>query len=87
MNKFWIWLFKKARNEIKENHLKEKGADLKCPQCNEWLSVSGVDYKHQMFDEEFGAMVICGKCNGQSYWNMVAAPVALHCNSQGTPIT
>lgn len=86
MSKFWQWALRLSKKKIMEQHLKEVGNDIKCPNCNEWFSVSGVDHKHTSHNEEFGVSTECGKCNHWSYWNLDAAPVPLLCNSQGTPL-
>lgn len=85
------WMYKKlhqfSANKVKELHLKKYGADIKCPNCNQWFSISGIGNKHEHVSKpEFGYHVKCGACNHESYWNAVAAPVLLLCDEKGTPL-
>lgn len=82
INKIYLW----AKGKIKEEHLKKHKNDIKCENCNEWYSVSGVEYKHEIGSFDYGYFTVCGKCGEKSYWNTVAAPVALLCDKNGTPI-
>jgi len=85
--KFYKWLFKWSRRKVRSSYLSKYGADIKCPNCNKWFSVSGLDYKHVHLSEpEWGFHVKCGKCGGESYWNAVAAPVLLACDEKGSPL-
>lgn len=85
--KLWEWVFKKAREQYREAHMDKYKNDIKCPHCNEWFSVSGIDYKHEHVDEpDFGFHVKCGKCQGESYWNAVAFPFLALCNEKGNPL-
>ena len=87
MDRFWKWLLLLSKRKVKERHLRKVGNDIKCPHCNEWFSISGVEFKHKHFDEVFGSCAECGKCEQISYWNLVAAPMPLLCDSQGTPLS
>lgn len=85
--KFWKWLHKISKQKVKEQHLNKYHNDIKCPNCKEWFSISGVENKHECLSKpDFGFHVKCGKCSHQSYWNAVAAPVLLRCDEKGTPL-
>lgn len=80
-------IFKWSRKKVREEKLNKYGTDIKCPNCKEWFSVSGVDHKHEHVSEpEFGFHVKCGQCEHESYWNAVAAPVLLNCDEKGNPL-
>ena len=86
-DEFWKWLYKLSKRKVKEAHLKTVGSDIKCPNCKQWFSVSGVEHKHShMSEPEFGFHIKCGACGHESYWNAVAAPVLLRCDENGTPL-
>lgn len=82
INKIYLW----SKRKVKEDHLKKHKNDIKCTNCNEWYSVSGVEYKHEIHPFDYGYLTVCGKCGEKSHWNTVAAPVALLCDSDGNPI-
>lgn len=85
--KFWIWLYKYSKKIVKEKSMNKYRSDIKCPNCKEWFSISGVEHEHKHISEpEFGFHVKCGKCGHESYWNAVAAPVLLRCDEKGTPL-
>lgn len=83
MRGLWERVYKYSKDKVKEAHLIKNGCDIKCPNCNEWFSVSGIEYKHTQESVWFGSSCICGQCNHKSYWNMIAAPVPLLCNESG----
>lgn len=78
------WIFKKSREAYK-NTCK---LDMRCPNCREWFSITGMDHapEYHCPEPEFGSMVTCGKCTHTSYWNLAAAPVPLLCDENGTPL-
>ena len=82
--KLFLW----SRKKFREIHMELYKNDIKCPFCNEWFSISGIEHKHEYADPqpEFGVHVRCGQCKRNSYWNLVIAPVALRCEPDGTPI-
>ena len=83
---FWTWLFKLSRRKVREAHMKKHHNDIKCPNCNHWFSVSGVDANHaEIAKPKWGFSVMCGACKHVSHWNAVAAPVLLLCDESGTP--
>lgn len=85
--KFWKWLYRLSRRKIMECHLEKHHNDIKCPNCRQWFSISGVDDKHEHVAEpEWGFSVKCGGCGHISHWNAVAAPVLLLSNEAGTPL-
>lgn len=87
MDKLWRWLFKYSRKRIKRSHIEKHHNDIKCPNCKEWFSISGIEYKHSTISQpDFGFHVKCGKCEHESYWNAVAAPVMLLCDKNGSPL-
>ena len=87
MIKLWKWLYTLSRKKVKQEHLNKYHCDIKCPNCNEWFSISGVNHKHEHISEpDFGFHVRCGQCGHDSYWNAVAAPVLLRCDERGMPL-
>ena len=82
INKIYLW----SKSKIKENHLKHHKTDIKCPNCDEWYSVSGVEYNHKIETVEYGYSTICGQCGTKSYWNTEAAPVLILCDEDGIPL-
>lgn len=88
MYKFWKWLFKLSRDRFKEAHLDRHKNDIKCPNCNEWFSISGVDYKHEHLDpiNDECSTVKCGKCKHISNWNLCVAPCPILADERGYPI-
>jgi hypothetical protein len=60
--------------------------DIKCVNCNEWYSISGVLYNHTLVDTTFGVKTVCGQCEHASYWNLDVAPVAILCDNRGNPL-
>jgi len=86
MRKFYIWLYLKSQKELKELHMKEYHNDIKCTNCNTWMSISEIEYQHTYENmDPWGYSSQCGKCKHLSYWNLAAAPVALKCDKNGTP--
>lgn len=74
----------KVKKSIRNRHLNKGHVDIKCPNCNEWFSISGVEKNHIVVNmPEFGSHVKCGKCGEESFWNAVAAPIPLRCDSKG----
>lgn len=87
MIKLWSWLYKLSRREIEKSHLNRNYCDVKCPNCKEWFSISGVLHQHEHVScPEFGYHLRCGQCNHESYWNAVSAPILLLCDSEGHQI-
>ena len=70
----------------RKEHLKVHKNDIKCTNCNEWYSISGINHKHHIEDTEFGVKTSCGQCGNTSYWNLEIAPVAILCNDSGIPL-
>lgn len=70
----------------RKEHLRVHKNDIKCPNCNEWYSLSGINHKHYIEDTEFGVKTSCGQCSYASFWNLEIAPVAILCNESGTPL-
>ena len=85
--KIFKWLFIYSKNKIKESHLSLYHNDIKCDFCNEWFSISGVEYQHTYFDANYGDIEVygteCGKCHNTSYWRYDIAPVAIRCDNHG----
>lgn len=81
LEKFIKFSIKKHR----KLHLSQHKNDIKCTNCNEWYSTSGIHHKHEIEDTDFGVKTKCGQCSHISYWNFEIAPVAIKCNSEGTP--
>jgi len=86
ITKWYKKLYLHSKEKIQTRHLAKYGCDLKCPCCNEWFSVSGVEYKHVHEAMSFGSACTCGQCGTKSYWNMEAAPVPLLSDENGVPI-
>lgn len=84
--KFRIWLYKKAKKMLREAHLRKHGNDIKCSRCNEWFSVSGVEYNHKFRQRPDDVYVVeCGKCGHESFWSYSIAPVPVQVCRNGTP--
>ena len=85
--KFWGAVLEYATKHFKEAHLDEHHNDIKCPQCNEWFSVSGLKYKHEHREDlEFNRdlyVAECGQCGYISLWNMSIAPFPVLVDSNG----
>jgi C4-type Zn-finger protein len=85
--KFWKWLYFLAKKKIKEAHLVKHHNDMKCPNCNEWHSISGLKYNHDFLERVDGIISTrCGQCQKVSYWNQEIAPVLVLCNRDGIPL-
>lgn len=81
------WLVVKSRDVYRNNHLDKYGWDIKCPACNIWFSISGIENRHNTLSRpDFGYHLECGNCGSDSYWNCVHAPVMLLCDGKGVPI-
>lgn len=87
--RFWNYLRQKSISKIKDIHSK-KYADIKCPNCEEWFSISGIDYKHISTKIKYNNNIIlqckCGKCQTTNYWNLSLCPAPIISNKFGTPI-
>ena len=80
-NRFLKWLYQYIEEDAQRQH----GADIRCPGCKEWFSVSGIKYKHTYVEDiQWGCKVKCGQCGEVSNWNLVAAPVPLRCDEEGS---
>lgn len=80
------FLHKRVENAIREDHLKQRGNDIRCPGCNTWFSVSALYHKHERIaDKDWGCSIKCGKCDGVSHWNLVAFPFPALCDANGDP--
>lgn len=80
-----LWLEKK----YKAKHMEIYKNDLKCPNCQEWMSISGLKGNHLSLDHvtvDGVEGIKCGQCGHNSYWNYSIAPVAIRCDFNGTPI-
>ena len=82
INKIYLW----SQGKVKENHLKKTGNDIKCPNCNEWFSVSGVKYKHKYENKNTLGYRTCGQCKHVSIWSYNLAPVAILVDENEVPI-
>ncbi len=82
--KLYLW----AKQKYRDVHLDTYYNDIKCPNCNEWFSITGIQHKHQYVKPEpwFGYAVECGNCKHLSYWNCVAFPFPARCKDNGDPI-
>ena len=73
-DQFLAWLLQYMETGQKRQY----GADIKCPGCKEWFSVSGVNHKHEYLEDmRIGCTVQSDKCGTISNWNLVTAPVPL----------
>ena len=86
--KIYAWLFKKSKSMYKEEHLKHHHSDIKCPQCNEWFSISGIEHKHNnSYIEDIDIYsCYCGKCGHTSYWNPNISMFLVLCDEKGHPL-
>lgn len=83
MIKLWKWLYKLSKRKVREGHLSKYHADIKCPNCKEWFSITGIDHEHKVDLKEFGSACTCGNCGHLSYWNQVAFPFPALCDKDG----
>ena len=87
MYKLWKWLFLRSKKELKDISLNKYHNDIKCPYCNEWFSISGVEYKHKILAEnELFIPIICGQCKNQSNWSPHIAPFLVLVDDTGSPL-
>ena len=82
INKIYLW----SQKKIKESHLNRAGNDIKCPNCNEWFSVSGVKYKHKYESDDGLGYCTCGQCSHTSIWSYNLAPFAVLVDENEVPI-
>lgn len=86
--KLWSWLYKLSKKSIKRSILNRYHNDIKCPNCREWFSVSGVEYKHthtRTPDTDLSACT-CGQCGYTSYWSPFIAPFPVLTDEKGNPL-
>jgi hypothetical protein len=87
MIRVWKWLHQFSEKKYKEAHLNKYHSDIKCPNCEEWFSISGIKHNHEAVSKpDWGFHVKCGLCKHESYWNAVAAPVLLIAKPNGDPL-
>ena len=79
-------LFLFAKKSYKKEHLRKTGNDIKCPNCKEWFSISGIQYEHKYQGREYGCSCTCGQCGYVSNWNLEAFPFPTLCDEKGNPI-
>lgn len=82
----WDWLIKVSEKKVTERYLSKGYCDIKCPTCNQWYSLQQRKYSHVFREEDYGFLWLCGCCSNTSYWNTIAAPVALVCDKEGNPL-
>lgn len=87
--KLAVWMYRKSKSAIKDIHLSIHHNDIKCPNCKEWFSISGLDHKHKDdYDKEKGIYICeCGKCGNVSFWNPNIFPFLCLCDDKGIPLT
>ena len=87
--KFAVWIYHKSQEMIKDIHITKHYNDIKCPNCKEWFSISGVDYDHKNdYDKEKEIYICeCGKCGNVSFWNPNIFPFLCLCDSEGIPLS
>jgi len=85
--KYYAKLYKWAYKKYRDTHLSMFYNDIKCPGCNEWMCISGINHKHSSIEPqpEWGSHIHCGQCGTDTYWNLCIAPFAVRCNSKGIP--
>lgn len=83
MIKFWKWLYKLSHRKIRDWHLNKYHTDIKCPNCNEWFSVTGQFHRHVQEPMDWGSSCSCGNCGYVSYWNQEAFPFPARCDKDG----
>ncbi len=81
LKKIYFWVRKAIRN----NHLKTRFNDIKCNNCGEWFSISGVRFNHEYKNCDWGYQVKCGQCKHVGYWNCEIAPFPVRCDEKGRP--
>lgn len=82
-------IIRALEDHFKTVHLNRVHTDMKCPNCNEWFSVSGIKYKHSLEKEpkhDF-SICICGQCGFKSNWSPHIAPCLIRVDDNGIPIT
>lgn len=87
MGGFWKWLFLLAKAKFKEAHLNTYYSDIKCPGCQEWFSISGIENKHEKEWSGKGYWVAtCGQCKTVSNWSGDIAPMLVRVDDSGYPL-
>ena len=87
MRKFWESVFKFSRKKYREEHMNKYHIDIKCPNCNEWFSITTIDYEYERVAEyEWGDSCKCGKCGYISHWNLCAFPFPALSDENGNPV-
>lgn len=82
----WSKIYNYSKEKLREKHLTKYSVDLKCPNCNEWFSISAINYKHLHEPVWFGSACTCGQCSHKSYWNMTTAAAPLLSDDMGNPL-
>ena len=77
----YLWV----RKAIKNRHLAARHNDIKCANCKEWFSISGIRFNHEYERHDWGYQVKCGQCGHVSYWNCECAPFPVQCDENGEP--
>lgn len=67
--KYFYLLFEKL---YKKEHLKINHSDIKCHNCKEWFSISGIKYNHVYKDNSETDLCTCGQCEHTSEWLCMA---------------
>ena len=82
-SRMYLWIY----NKVRKAHLAKYKNDIKCTNCNEWYSISGLKYKHEYKSLDFGYSATCGQCGKTTYWNTQIAPVPFLCDENGIPLS
>lgn len=87
-DKILKFIFIRSRDKIMSRSLNKNHNDIKCPNCNEWFSVSGIEHNHHnKYDEDNDFFRCkCGKCDYTSNWSPSIAPVLVLVDSKGDPV-
>ena len=65
--RFWRWLHRLADRKIKEC---VGGLQLKCPNCNQWSSIVGVEHVDYHTSDPMLDQYKCLGCNHLQWWRM-----------------
>ena len=84
--RFYRFLYLKLKTILRQLYKDYHHCDTKCGNCNEWASVVDIEYENAVALTDYGYISTCGKCHYNTYWNTVIAPVAIQCDTSGTPL-
>jgi hypothetical protein len=77
IERFWRWLYAYCAERIRAAYMQRVGWDLKCPHCQSWSSLVGIEMKSWNAEQ---SRYLCLQCDTKSAWHFegpVAWPVPI----------